>query len=523
MNKYFTKLIMYHEIHKLKREGHSVSFISRHLALNWRTVDHYLRMGEADFDRLMDRQSARKRDLAPYEAFVRSRLKLYADTSAAQMHDWLKEHHQDFPAKSPKTIFNFVAHVRMKYDLPREKPVREFEVVEELPYGQQAQVDFGEYNMRDNGGKRVKVYFFTLVLSRSRYKYVWFSVKPFTSDLAILAHEQAFAFIGGVPDQIVYDQDKVFIVDENHGDIILTEAFRAYTRERSFKLHFCRKSDPQSKGKIENVVKYEKQNFLYNRQFEDIETLNGQALGWLGRTANMMAHNGTKKVPYDEWVIEQPYLSPFSPYQTKPSRVPYTVRKDNTISWKGNFYSLPLGTYKGRGSTVMVQAEGDCLLLSSLEGAELCRHAISTAKGQKIKNTDHGRDKGSAIEEMVADLCGKFENPEQARQFLKGIQQAKPRYVRDQILILRDVVEKTPASILSKSLQYCCDHKIVGAADFKAVALHLAKPEVKMEEDKTLQMNPLNGSLPSVALTQVAKSSIDDYQTLMQKNNSDHG
>ena len=263
--------------------------------------------------------------------------------------------------------------------------------------------------------------------------------------------------------------------------------------------------------------------FLYNRQFEDIETLNGQALGWLGRTANMMAHNGTKKVPYDEWGIEQPYLAPFSPYQTKPSRVPYTIRKDNTISWKGNFYSLPLGTYKGRGSTVMVQAEGDCLLLSSLEGVELCRHAISTAKGQKIKNTDHGRDKGSAIEEMIAGLCSKFEDPEQARQFLKGIHLAKPRYIRDQILILRDVVEKTPASILSKSLQYCCDHKIVGAADFKAVALRLAKPEVKMEEDKTLQMNPLSGYLPRAALTQVAKSSIEDYQTLVQKNNSDHG
>lgn len=455
MNKYFTKLIMYHEIHRLKREGHSVSFISRHLVIHRRTVDHYLSMSEADFDRSMDRQSARKRDLAPYEGFVKSRLGLYPDTSAAQMHDWLKEHHEGFPAKSPKTIFNFVAYVRMRYDLPKEKPVREFEMVEELPYGQQAQVDFGEYNMRDNEGKRVKVYFFTLVLSRSRYKYVWFLDKPFTSELAIMAHEQAFDFIRGVPDQIVYDQDKVFIVDENHGDIILTEAFRAYTRERSFKLHFCRKSDPQSKGKVENVVKYTKQNFLYNRPFEDNDTLNSEALAWLGRTANMMVHNGTKKAPYDEWIIEQPFLSPFSPYQIKPPQAPYTVRKDNTISWKGNFYTLPLGTYKGRGSTVMVRLENDYLLLSSSQGAELCRHPISRAKGQKIKNTDHSRDKGSAIEEMMVDVCGKFENPEQARQFLKGIQHAKPRYIRDQMLILRDVVEKTPASILSKSLEYC--------------------------------------------------------------------
>lgn len=522
MNKYLTKLIMYHEIHKLKREGHSISFISRHLVLNWRTVSQYLLMSEADFDSFMDRQSARKRDLSPYEAFVRSKLELYPDTSAAQMHDWLKESHSDFPAKSPKTIFNFVAHVRMKFDLLKEKPVREFEMVEELPYGQQAQVDFGEYNMRDNSGKRVKVYFFTLVLSRSRYKYVWFSDKPFTSELAIVAHEKAFTFIGGIPDEIVYDQDKVFIVSENHGDIILTEAFRAYTRERSFKLHFCRKSDPQSKGKIENAVKYVKQNLLYNRPFEDIETLNIQALSWLGRTANAMVHNGTKKAPHNEWVIEQPFLALFKPYSIVTLRTSYTVRKDNTISWQGNFYSLPLGTFVGRGSIVFVRAENERLCISSAQGAELCSHPISTAKGQKIKNTDHCREKGSAIEEMVESLCQKFEDQQQARQFLKNIHLAKPRYIRDQILILRDVVENTLPPTLSKALAYCCDHKIESAMDFKAVVQSLSKTDAKMPEDKILQMNPLNCALPDVALTQVAKSSIEDYQTIMQTKTVNH-
>jgi hypothetical protein len=274
---------------------------------------------------------------------------------------------------------------------------------------------------------------------------------------------------------------------------------------------------------VENVVKYTKQNFLYNRPFEDIDTLNGAGVGWLSRTANMMMHNGTKKAPYDEWITEQAFLSPFTPYPIKPPQAPYAVRKDNTISWKGNFYTLPLGTYKGRGSTVLVRAENDYLLLSSPEGLELCRHPISTAKGQKIKNTDHCRDKASAIEQMLEDLCAKFENPEQARQFLKGIQQAKPRYIRDQMLILRDVVEKTPSPLLSKSLEYCCDQKIVSAADFKAVVQQLSKPQTNVEEDKTLQMNPLNGTLPNTALTQVAKSSIEDYQTLMQTHHDDHG
>ena len=127
----------------------------------------------------------------------------------------------------------------------------QFQQQEELPYGKQAQVDFGEYNIRTTTGTRTKIFFFTMVLSRSRFKYVWFTDRYFTSKTAIYAHEKAFEYIGGVPDEVVYDQDKVFIVSENAGDIILTEEFRKYTRAQTFDLYFCRKSDPQSKGKIE--------------------------------------------------------------------------------------------------------------------------------------------------------------------------------------------------------------------------------------------------------------------------------
>jgi len=169
---------------------------------------------------------------------------------------------------------------RRKHNLPFIKSPREYEMVAELPYGKQAQVDFGEYNLRNTSGNRVKVFFFILTLSRSRFKYVWFIIKYFTSLLAVEAHEKAFAYIRGVPMEMVYDQDKVFMVSENGGDLILTDTFRAYTREQSFSLYFCRKSDPESKGKVENVVRYVKRNFLYNRTLHTIETLNDEVLGW---------------------------------------------------------------------------------------------------------------------------------------------------------------------------------------------------------------------------------------------------
>ena len=257
MNAHLAKFIMYYEVHRLHREDHSVSKISELLVLNRRTVTRYLSMSEQGYEAFLLKSSERKKELAPYEDFVCDRLKLYPDTSSAQMHDWLKENHEAFPKLNPKTVFNFVHFIRNKHNIPKLAAQRQMAVVEELPYGKQAQVDFGEYIMRSSTGNRVKVFFFILVLSRSRYKFVWFTDRYFTSKLAIEAHELAFAFIRGVPDEIVYDQDKVFIVSENSGDIILTELFRNYTRHQSFTLHFCRKADPESKGKVENVVKLE--------------------------------------------------------------------------------------------------------------------------------------------------------------------------------------------------------------------------------------------------------------------------
>jgi hypothetical protein len=517
MNAYLTKLMMYHEVHRMNREGYSVSKICRTVLLNWRTVRNYLSMSEKEYEQFLEKQSDRNKELQPFEVFVKSRLEQYQDTSSAQMHDWLKEHCKGFPPVSAKTVFNFVTWVRQQHHLPKITPLREYEMVEELPYGKQAQADFGEYTLRDNQGKRVKVFFFTMVLSRCRYKYIWFARTNFTTELAIQAHEQAFAFFEGIPDQIVYDQDKVFIVAENKGDIILSARFLAYTKERPFRLHFCRKSDPESKGKIENVVKYTKQNFLYNRPFCDIETLNHQAIAWLHRTANQMPHNGTKKEPFWDWVAEKPFLMPYEPYPIKPQLVNYTVRKDNSISWKSNLYSLPLGTYKGRGSVVAVGTENDHLVLCKADGSEICRHLIAVGKGQRIKNTDHTRDKSIAIAQMTSQLCSLLDNPGQGQQFIQAIRQTKPRYVRDQILILRQVIEKTEPVVVTQALDYCCQHHITSAADFKAIVeQYLQDKQAEQAPAKLLQMNPLSGPVPASALIQPATSCIEDYQFIFQ-------
>ena len=513
MNKFEHKWIMYYELHKHNRNGLKPSQIAFFLGIDKRTVKKYLAMTEQEYLDSQELLSNRVRKLEEYENFIKERIENCIEASSAQVHDWLKECHPDFFHVSEKTVYNFVQHIREKHQLLKVFSAREFCKVQELPYGQQAQVDFGEYNMTDSDNQRKKVYFFAMVLARSRYKYVCFSETPFTTALAILAHEKAFEFMFGYPQQIVYDQDKLLLVKENKGDLILTDAFRNYHLSRSFHLHFCRKSDPQSKGKVENVIKYIKYNFLRGRNYFSIHTLNDQAMEWLERTANAKVHTTTHLIPVLEWMIEKTHLKPLrESFTPKPDISPLRVRKDNTISFKGNFYSLPLGTYKGPNTLLLLTPENGDLIISNNEQQEIARHKISHLKGKLVYNNNHYRNQSIAIDELIKLVAEKFSDALKATLYLENLRKQKPRYARDQVQAIEDVLKKYSRDECDQALDYCMENKIPNASDFEPVILALIeqKPTGSI---KIKDINPLR-KINTRIVPQT--SNISDYNQILK-------
>ncbi len=507
---------MYHQIHRLHIEGRSISGIADFLVMNWRTVKKYLSMNEFEYEAFLENQSKRQKELAVYEHFVKVKLEQYPNTSAAQMYDWLKEHYENLPEVTPKTVFNFVMWVRQKYHIPKVENKRDYFIVEELPFGKQAQVDFGEYNIRTNIGKRKKIWFFAMVLSRSRYKYVYFSDVPFTTELAVAAHEKAFEYFNGIPKELVYDQDSVFISDENKGDLILTSKFRNYIKQRDFGLYFCRKADPETKGKIENVVKYVKQNFLYNRPYCDLDTLNKEALAWLGRTANNLPHGKTKLSPEDQWQIEKEHLSEYTPIGlTQPDKTLYTIRKDNVISYKSNLYSVPQGTWKADRNKVLLQETGGFIIISLPEGEELCRHKISFQKGKTIINTNHKRDISIKINHLISSEANRFNSPEKAEMYFEHLRKVKPRYIRDQLSVIRNCFKAFSDQAVNKALEYCLKNNIYNASDFEAVAENMNVEPNQSSTQPVPEIKTLSESKNTAANTQPKTSQITDYESIM--------
>jgi hypothetical protein len=339
-----------------------------------------------------------------------------------------------------------------------------------------------------------KVYFFCIVLSRSRYKFVHFENKPFTAKTAVEAHVLAFKYYEGVPKEILYDQDKVFIHNENLGDYLLTHDFQAFCQTQSFKTIFCKKADPQSKGKIENVVKYVKYNFLRARIFTNIDDLNKLVKSWLERTANGKVHGTTQKIPISEWREEKNHLLPIKNQALKVQSEfhQYNVRKDNTVAYRGNFYSCPLGTYCGIQTKINVEIKEEILNFYNAEKQLITSHKISVLKGETIRNTDHCRDKSKSQENTHNEVITLLGNTPKALIFLELLHADKPRHYHDNLRAIKLGIDLFPKEIIEQTIQICLENKAYNGKIFSDIANKLMRRNKNSEIlkiDKQIAVN----------------------------------
>jgi len=463
---------MYHEIQSLKKTGLNVSQISRRLGICRNTVYAYLNATPEDIENVNQDIQTRQKLLDIYKPQILDWLREYPDLSAAQVLDWLGEKLQ-FSKVCEGTVRNYVRWLRAEYDIPKIVHSRQYEAVEDPPMGQQAQMDFGETKLLDANGQSYKLWFIGFVLSHSRYKYVEWLARPFTTRDVVEAHENAFEYLGGMPKEIVYDQDHLILVSENQGDLILTREFAQYMKSRHFKIYMCRKQDPETKGRIENVVGFVKKNFARNRIFHDIDKLNEECWAWLLRTGNGKIHNTTKKIPAQVFAEERQHLTPVTEKielqkKSVSGSISVSVRKNNIIHYKGNRYSVPLGTYKDPGSFVYLdQSEAGTLKVIDPEtGAIIACHPICREKGQLVKNNNHGRDKSLKINELISQVVAENHEVPEFQLFLEGIRAEKPRYIRDQLQLIKSTILDVEKPAIEKALHFCLKNRCLSATDF---------------------------------------------------------
>ncbi len=484
---------MFAKIKEHKSKGFKKSQVSRMLSVDYKTVTKYWDMSPEEFARLRQESESREKKVDKYNNEILEWITKYRDLSASQIYDWLQERYGQLDFKD-RTLRSYVNNLRQEYDLPKIKAIRQYEEVDELPMGYQAQVDLGQIWLERPNKLRIKIYCFAMVLSHSRYKYVYWSDKPFTTQSFIEAHNKAFQYFGGMPREIVYDQDRILVVSENQGDIIYTEGFQNYINSTKFKVYLCRGFDPESKGKIEAVVKYAKNNFAKHRVFIDIDSFNDDSLKWLERTGNKKVHETTKKVPAEVFALEKEHLRPiptlFVKYNCNNS-LTYLIRKNNTIFYKQNRYQVPKGTYRPGKEVKLIIADGKIDIIDQESDEIIASHKICLEKGKLIKidhpkRKEHKNFKTQQLYEKALEYLGKTEN---AEVFINIIKEQKPRHLKDQLKLIVDTVKHQDESLIQKALAYCVQRKLFSGGMLKDTIEYLKSKEPRHLDAKYLKAN----------------------------------
>lgn len=469
---------MYLKIKQLNESGYSERKIAKQLGISRTTVTKYLKQDPNEMMVWLASTKSRTKKLDQYQEEILDWLRKHPDTSGAVIHDRLEEKYNDFSI-AESTMRAYVNDLRQAHNIPKTVAQRDYEAVAECPMGAQAQVDFGECWQKDRTGKKVKIYVVSFVLSHSRYKYMEWIDRPFRTQDLIEAHERAFQYFNGKPEEMVYDQDNIIVVSENYGEINFTHQFESYRQKEKFSVYACRGYDPESKGKIENVIGFIKKNFAKHREFTDLEEWNDQALKWLERRGNGKIHNTTKKRPIDVFQEEKHCLRPVSDLITAAtnnlnqsvsvsSSIPRTVRKDNTILYLSNRYSVPTGTHQTSGKIVQLKIEPARLIIFDPETGEILGdHALSKEKGQLIQDKQHLRDRSKGIPEMMAAAIKRFEDQDLAQIFMDEIKRKYPRYIRDQIQLVNKYWEAYPASCVNAALSHCVSENLYSGSELK--------------------------------------------------------
>lgn len=474
--------MQYLQIHQLNQKGFKVATIAKKLGISRNTVYNVLEQSPEEYEEWILTLGNRGKKLDFYQDLLLCWLHEHPDLSSAQVYDWLKERYNDLNI-GESTVRRYVRNLREQYCIPKRITMRSYQAVEELPMGKQVQVDFGETNVKTANGTSQKLWFIGFVLAHSRYKYVEWRDRPFTTRDVIQCHEAAFEYFGGMPEEIVYDQDHLIAVSENAGDIVLTKEFQSYQQMRKFGIYLCRKSDPETKGKIENVVKYVKANFSKNRVFSSIDVWNDMCLAWLKRTGNFKIHHTTKKRPFEVHALEKQHLktvsSQFSFENSYSNSITRNIQKDNVVKFQSNRYTVPTGTYRRKYSNrayLEVTEEQRLLIRLSPNGEVIANHKIHNGKGALIQDPAHKRKKSTKLDTLEQELRKAFEDKDQIDLFLTILKENYPRHRGDQLSILSHLILNEPKWI-NQALREAMKLQLRSANDLRDLLYALKQTE----------------------------------------------
>jgi transposase len=272
-----------------------VGQIGKQLQLDNKTVRYWLK-----HDYHQAHRPGRGSKLDPHKPLIKSWLETHG-LSAQQVLQRLQ-------SQGVQVGYTIVAdYVR----LVRPKPLKAFLSLQFAP-GECLQVDWGSWGTVAVGSTRRRLSFFVGVLCYSRMLYVEFTLGQ-SQEQFLSCHQNAFHFFQGVPARVMVDNCKTAVLSHPPGQpALFNPRYLDFASHYGFEIRACGVRRAHEKGRVENAVKFIKENFLRGLELPPWAALNAAARHWLDTIANVRIHGQTHKTPLELFQTEKLQLKPLS-------------------------------------------------------------------------------------------------------------------------------------------------------------------------------------------------------------------
>jgi len=216
-----------------------------------------------------------------------------------------------------------------------------------------------------------KLSFFAGVLGWSRYRTLSFCCSErFPALAGGLAH--SFETLGGVPGRVLFDNPKTVATQHVAGAAVLNPDLVRLAAHYRFSPRTTERQDPQSKGKVEAVVRFTKSDLIPYEGFESLDHANQSAREWCA-TVNNEVHYETRVRPVERLAVERPLFGALP--GARPHVAGGEQRKVDalaTIRFCSARYSVP---HRLVGETVFVSAtDRDVVVI--YDGVAVAQHPL---------------------------------------------------------------------------------------------------------------------------------------------------
>jgi transposase len=264
-------------------------------------------------------------------------------------------------------------------------PAEAFLRLRTLP-AEQAQVDWAHFGKITIGQATRPLVAFVMVLSFSRQIFVRFSPSA-AMPWFLRGHVEAFAFFGGVPRVLLYDNLKSAVLERAGDAIRFHPTLLELAGHYRFQPRPVAPARGNEKGRVERAIRYVRDAFFAARTYTDLDNLNAQALSWVAdEAAERRCPEDRARTVRDVFIEERDKLLPLPDDAfAAGERVEVEVGKTPYVRFDLNDYSVP-HTHVRR-TLVVVASPTEVRVLDGTE--VIATHARCYDRGQQIEQATH--------------------------------------------------------------------------------------------------------------------------------------